>query len=58
MIRMNLIKEKLFAFSQIETKGPRFEFDDFLIKLGSVTMNQNFKGVLVEVNNLILLIIM
>lgn len=55
---MNLIKEKLFAFSQIETKGPRFEFDDFLIKLGSVTMNQNFKGVLVEVNNLILLIIM
>ncbi|KAG8271998.1 mediator of RNA polymerase II transcription subunit 20 [Homalodisca vitripennis] len=35
--------------TKIEAKGPRFELGDFLIKLGSVTMSQNFKGVLVEV---------
>ncbi|XP_055609435.1 mediator of RNA polymerase II transcription subunit 20 [Uranotaenia lowii] len=35
--------------TKIESKGPRFEFGDFLIKLGIVTMSQNFKGVLVEV---------
>ncbi|CAO1301044.1 unnamed protein product [Diamesa serratosioi] len=37
---------------KIESKGPRFELGDFLIKLGSVTMsqNQNFKGILVEVD--------
>lgn len=35
--------------TKIESKGPRFELGDFLIKLGSVTMSQNFKGVLVEV---------
>lgn len=34
---------------KIESKGPRFELGDFLIKLGSVTMGVNFKGVLVEV---------
>lgn len=34
---------------KIEAKGPRFEFGDFLIKLGSVTIGQNFKGVLVEI---------
>lgn len=34
---------------QIESKGPRFELGDFVIKLGSVTMSQTFKGVLVEV---------
>lgn len=34
---------------QIESKGPRFELGDFLIKLGSVAMSQNFKGVLIEV---------
>ncbi|KAF6203840.1 hypothetical protein GE061_002175 [Apolygus lucorum] len=33
----------------IESKGPRFELADFCIKLGSVTISQNFKGVLVEV---------
>ncbi|KAL5274822.1 MED20 family protein [Megaselia abdita] len=32
----------------IESKGPRFEYGDFLIKLGSVTMNGNFKGILIE----------
>uniref|UniRef100_U5EZF3 Mediator of RNA polymerase II transcription subunit 20 n=1 Tax=Corethrella appendiculata TaxID=1370023 RepID=U5EZF3_9DIPT len=34
---------------KIESKGPRFEYGDFLIKLGIVTMSQNFKGVLIEV---------
>ncbi|KAK7872677.1 hypothetical protein R5R35_002669 [Gryllus longicercus] len=34
---------------KIEAKGPRFEIADFCVKLGSVTMGQNFKGVLVEV---------
>lgn len=33
---------------KIESKGPRFELGDFLVKLGSVTMGQNFKGILVE----------
>ncbi|XP_077290130.1 mediator complex subunit 20 [Arctopsyche grandis] len=35
--------------TKMESKGPRFELGDFCIKLGSVTMNQTFKGVLVEV---------
>ncbi|XP_012532702.1 mediator of RNA polymerase II transcription subunit 20 [Monomorium pharaonis] len=35
--------------TKIESKGPRFELGDFCVKLGSVTMSQNFKGVLVEV---------
>lgn len=37
---------------KIESKGPRFELGDFLVKLGSVTMsqNQNFKGILIEVD--------
>jgi len=35
--------------TKIESKGPRFEIGDFCVKLGSVTMSQNFKGVLVEV---------
>ena len=34
---------------KMESKGPRFEIGDFCVKLGSVTINQNFKGVLVEV---------
>jgi mediator of RNA polymerase II transcription subunit 20 len=36
--------------TKIEAKGPRFEIGDFCVKLGSVTMSQNFKGVLVEVS--------
>lgn len=36
--------------TKIESKGPRFELGDFCVKLGSVTMNQNFKGVLIEVS--------
>lgn len=35
--------------TRMEAKGPRLEVADFLVKLGTVTMNQNFKGVLVEV---------
>ncbi|XP_023248399.1 mediator of RNA polymerase II transcription subunit 20 [Copidosoma floridanum] len=35
--------------TKIECKGPRFEYVDLVIKLGTVTMSQNFKGVLVEV---------
>ncbi|XP_069682121.1 mediator of RNA polymerase II transcription subunit 20 isoform X2 [Periplaneta americana] len=35
--------------TRIEARGPRFEIGDFCVKLGSVTMSQNFKGVLVEV---------
>jgi mediator of RNA polymerase II transcription subunit 20 len=38
--------------TKIEAKGPRFEIGDFCVKLGSVTMSQNFKGVLVEVSEL------
>lgn len=34
--------------TKIESKGARFEYGDFLIKLGSVTMMENFKGILIE----------
>ncbi|CAG9825025.1 unnamed protein product [Phaedon cochleariae] len=32
-----------------ESKGPRYEIGDFCVKLGTVTVSSNFKGVLVEV---------
>lgn len=35
--------------TKIESKGQRFELGDFVIKLGSVTMSQTFKGVMVDV---------
>lgn len=35
--------------TKIEIKGPRFELCDFSVKIGSVSMSQNFKGVLLEV---------
>lgn len=35
--------------TKAESKGPRFEIGDFLVKLGSVSVSQNFKGILVEV---------
>jgi len=41
--------------TKIESKGPRFEIGDFCVKLGSVTISQNFKGVLVEVSDYIIL---
>ncbi|CAG7719111.1 unnamed protein product, partial [Allacma fusca] len=34
---------------KIESKGTRFELGDFVVKLGTVMMSQNFKGILVEV---------
>lgn len=37
---------------KMESKGPRFEIGDFCVKLGSVSINQNFKGVLVEVSDI------
>jgi len=40
---------------KIESKGPRFELGDFVVKLGSVLMSQNFKGILVEVSNSMIL---
>lgn len=36
--------------TKFESKGPRYQIGDFLVKIGNVTMNhQTFKGVLVEV---------
>jgi len=37
---------------KIESKGPRFQLSDFIIKIGSVSMASNFKGILVEVSSL------
>lgn len=36
--------------TKCEAKGTRFELGDLCIKLGSVTMSQSFKGVLVGLN--------
>ena len=41
----NVYKKK----TTIESKGPRFEIGDFIVKLGSVTVGGTFKGILVEV---------
>ena len=38
---------------KIESKGPRYELGDFIIKIGSVSLASNFKGILVEVRNTI-----
>lgn len=38
--------------AKIESKGPRFEIGDFLVKLGVVSTNGNFRGILVEVEYL------
>lgn len=51
----DLLMMKMSSFYQskklikAESKGPRFEIGDFCVKLGSVTVSSNFKGVLVEV---------
>ncbi|XP_055912084.1 mediator of RNA polymerase II transcription subunit 20 [Eupeodes corollae] len=34
--------------TKIESKGTRFEYGDFVIKLGSVAMMEHFKGILIE----------
>ena len=36
---------------KIESKGPRFELGDFIIKIGSVSLASNFKGILMEVRH-------
>jgi len=41
----NVYKKK----TTVESRGPRFEIKDFLVKLGSVTVGGVFKGILVEV---------
>ncbi|XP_017116141.1 mediator of RNA polymerase II transcription subunit 20 [Drosophila elegans] len=35
--------------TKIESRGARFEYGDFVIKLGSVTMMEHFKGILIEI---------
>lgn len=35
--------------TKAESKGPRYEIGDFCVKLGTVTVSSNFKGILVEV---------
>lgn len=35
---------------RIESRGQRYELWDFVIKIGSVSLNSNFKGILVEVS--------
>ncbi|XP_075751517.1 mediator complex subunit 20 isoform X1 [Rhipicephalus microplus] len=37
---------------KIESRGPRYELADFLIKVGSVSMGPSFRGILVEVEYL------
>lgn len=34
--------------TRIESKGTRYEYSDFVIKLGSITVMENFKGILIE----------
>jgi mediator of RNA polymerase II transcription subunit 20 len=43
----NVYKKK----TTVESRGPRFEIKDFLVKLGSVTVGGVFKGILVEVQD-------
>lgn len=42
--------------TKIESKGPRYEVQDFIIKLGSVSIGPSFRGILVEVSNIFLYI--
>lgn len=46
IVKMNTVLNRR---QRIETRGPRYELCDFCVKIGSVTMGQNFKGVLLEV---------
>lgn len=51
----DLLMMKMSSFYQskkqtkAESKGPRYEIGDFCVKLGTVTVSSNFKGILVEV---------
>lgn len=35
--------------TKAESKGPRYEIGDFCVKLGTVTVSSNFKGILMEI---------
>lgn len=37
--------------SKVEIRGPRFELNDFVIKIGAININHNVKGIIVEVSN-------
>lgn len=37
--------------SKVEIRGPRFELNDFVIKIGAININHNVKGIIVEVTN-------
>lgn len=36
--------------SKVEIRGPRFELNDFVIKIGAININHNVKGIIVEVS--------
>lgn len=35
--------------NKVEIRGPRFELNDFVIKVGAININHNIKGIIVEV---------
>lgn len=37
--------------NKVEIRGPRFELNDFIIKIGAININHNVKGIIVEVRN-------
>lgn len=47
LVKMNNVISRR---QRIESRGPRFELCDFCIKIGSVTLGSNFKGILLEVS--------
>lgn len=49
LVKMNNVISRR---QRIESRGPRFELCDFCIKIGSVTLGSNFKGILLEVRRL------
>lgn len=50
MIKMNGIYTPKKSQNKIESKGQRFEVEDFIVKVGSVSMGPTFKGILIEVS--------
>jgi len=49
MLKLGQVYQRKGTNAKIESKGPRFEIKDFVVKLGSVTTAGSFKGILVEV---------
>lgn len=41
--------------NKVEIRGPRFELNDFVIKIGAININHNVKGIIVEVRNIFIL---